>query len=671
MAVHMDGTLVTNVLNKFSEATSNPEKFLSVQEGLYEQFKHVTKSLYDKGINTLKNDKISAKINTTVLPELLVEGFDEEQIWQELELNNEASYNRLLQRVSKLVSSRTLSLKKTPKAVTVKEPADDEEEKAEESDNDSIASKVTLDEDEEEDDDDGFGSQSDGSGDLNFDAFKELEESDEGEDVTQQRREKPKKTVRQTEVDDQFFKLGEMEAFLEREDRREEMRGKQLPPAEDDEDDDESSVDYFQDIPSEDEEDEDESGRNAKYSDFFGTGTADDTGNDEDKMDLDEEEEGDDDENMEEDEESENDQASKRVRFNLDAESSEGEDIADIFGGSKNKAGKSPFEERQERLKSRIQELEDEAVAEKSWQLLGEVTAEARPENALLEEDLQFDHTTRQAPVITEETSKTLEDIIRRRIKDAAFDDVERKIKPVADPREYKKQLVLDQEKSKFSLAELYEQEYLKAQEQQQQQPSASLADPVAEKESTDENHAAIRKMMTSLFSKLDALSNFHYTPKMVNLICNIVKNKKIKGMRISGPVAVSDANLLAPEEVAERPRGDIKSTDERTKTDKLRERRHKKAKQHDKFQQRQKLEKALPADKKQGKAQVLRHLEQAEKDGTVTLIKGRGNNPLKSSTAFFSQLQDTVAAEVKGIKAKIPAKAKDEQKVSGRKLKL
>lgn len=43
-----------------------------------------------------------------------------------------------------------------------------------------------------------------------------------------------------------------------------------------------------------------------------------------------------------------------------------------------------------------------------------------------------------------------------------AWDDVIRKEKPKEDAYEYKKRLTLDHEKSKLSLAEIYEQEYLK-----------------------------------------------------------------------------------------------------------------------------------------------------------------------------------------------------------------
>ena len=42
-----------------------------------------------------------------------------------------------------------------------------------------------------------------------------------------------------------------------------------------------------------------------------------------------------------------------------------------------------------------------------------------------------------------------------------SWDDVERKVKPTEEAREYKKRAVLDQEKSKLSLGEVYEQEYV------------------------------------------------------------------------------------------------------------------------------------------------------------------------------------------------------------------
>jgi U3 small nucleolar ribonucleoprotein component len=49
--------------------------------------------------------------------------------------------------------------------------------------------------------------------------------------------------IRKTEVDDEFFKVGEMEKFLEKEETEKPVK-----------DDDEDSIDYFEDVLSDDDE---------------------------------------------------------------------------------------------------------------------------------------------------------------------------------------------------------------------------------------------------------------------------------------------------------------------------------------------------------------------------------------------------------------------------------
>merc|ERR1712025_819886 len=138
-----------------------------------------------------------------------------------------------------------------------------------------------------------------------------------------------------------------------------------------------------------------------------------------------------------------------------DEDEDEIRDEGSEYGGSDNEVS-------EERLAKKISKLEERAVGAKPWQMGGEVAAPVRPENSLLAEHLEYDTAARQAPTVTEDVARKLEDIIRQRVKDKAWDDVERKVKPVEDPVEYKKKLVLDQEKSKLSLAQVYEEEYMK-----------------------------------------------------------------------------------------------------------------------------------------------------------------------------------------------------------------
>jgi U3 small nucleolar RNA-associated protein MPP10 len=52
----------------------------------------------------------------------------------------------------------------------------------------------------------------------------------------------------------------------------------------------------------------------------------------------------------------------------------------------------------------------------KHWTMQGEITAAKRPMNSALEVDLDFEHNARPAPVITEEVTASLEDLIKSRI---------------------------------------------------------------------------------------------------------------------------------------------------------------------------------------------------------------------------------------------------------------
>merc|ERR1719369_2593168 len=132
---------------------------------------------------------------------------------------------------------------------------------------------------------------------------------------------------------------------------------------------------------------------------------------------------------------------------------------------------------------------------------------------------------------------------------------------------------------------------------------------------------------MTSLFSKLDALSHLHYTPKQKTAEVKIVRNIPSIAVEEVAPVAASNVSLLAPSEIVEKGKGEEMGELEREKTDKNRERREKKAKKRAARKERENKEKSIEKIRpgmgnKYSKQKVMREIEEAEKQGKKGKIK-------------------------------------------------
>ncbi|XP_023789915.1 U3 small nucleolar ribonucleoprotein protein MPP10 [Cyanistes caeruleus] len=651
-------------------AAARPECFLSVQDGLAADFRAMTKTLYDlnKGSNIVRGGP---------LKELVIENFDEEQIWQQLELQNNAVLDFFKKSIARDAEDEDLCLLSDQE-----EDGSDAETSSDKELEDNIMEAETEQMNVYTKDKDKSKTKekqsklresimqkySDEDSDIDFDIEALEQQAKTAKETTL--RKKGRKSV----VDDKFFKLAEMEAFLEHVEKENK-----------EEEEEEDDIDFFEDIISDDEEDLEEakvkpvkSSRDMTYKDFFdpvddddddnGNGVGNDAEEDQEESAIEEQNE----ESMSEFENVDemvehmrSKEASKKVTFNL-PDDSETENVTEVQleKGISPSEIKSSFEKRQEKMSKKIKSLEEALLEEKPWQLKGEVTGQKRPENSLLEETVLFDHAVRMAPVITEETTFQLEDIIKQRILDEAWDDVVPKEKPKEEAFEYKKRISLDHEKSKLSLAEIYEQEYMKLHQQKTE-------------EEENPEHKEIQEMMDSLFQKLDALCNFHFTPKPPVPEVKIVSNLPAISMEEVAPVAVSDAALLAPEEIKEKNKaGDVKTDAEKTPTDKKRELRRKKLRKRMRRKEKEKRQKLLEKMKpeqgtKLSKKAAAAKLKRLTKEGKASLLKDEGKDKaLKSSQAFFSQLQDQVRMQIKDA-SKLKKKQKKEKSISVHKLKL
>lgn len=310
---------------------------------------------------------------------------------------------------------------------------------------------------------------------------------------------------------------------------------KQIVALEDDdrEDDDEEEVDLFADMS--DAEDEDAEQDMDYYDEFFDKpGKKKQTQKVEDAV-SDEEESVDNGARELEDNEYENAVGSAMLDLFADAEE-------DKPKSSKNL---SSFEKQQQKLQAEISELEAELIAEKKWTMKGEVKSADRPVDSLLNDDhapnLEFDRTSKPVPVITDEVTETIEDLIKRRIRSDEFDDLPRRLITDVGKFVQKKKTEVSDQKSAKSLADIYEDEYHGV------EPEDKVTDEI------QAAHEEITDLFTKLNYKLDSLCLAHYIPKP-----NEFKSIEIKvsdapasiSMEDAQPLHVSDEVKLAPQEI-------------------------------------------------------------------------------------------------------------------------
>ncbi|CDK29164.1 unnamed protein product [Kuraishia capsulata CBS 1993] len=236
----------------------------------------------------------------------------------------------------------------------------------------------------------------------------------------------------------------------------------------------------------------------------------------------------------------------------------------------------STFEKQQLEIQKEIAQLEKEQIADKKWQFKGEVTSKQRDHDTLLDDSIQFDRNAKPVPVITSETSETLEEIIRRRILNSEFDELEKR---VLNELKFKpsERVEVSEKKAEKSLAELYEDQY-------------KGVDGSKAEDELKAAHDEISGLFNNLMFKLDALSSAHFRPKNKQATLDIKVETPTISMEDAQPLTMGNSSSLAPQEVystktrvgkdeVQLRSGVVMSKEELSRSDKQRLRRAKKRK--------------------------------------------------------------------------------------------
>ncbi|KAG9525030.1 Mpp10 protein, partial [Aureobasidium melanogenum] len=306
---------------------------------------------------------------------------------------------------------------------------------------------------------------------------------------------------------------------------------------------------------------------------------------------------------------------------------------------------RSAHERRQAALTEEIRRLEAANVAKRDWTLSGEARAADRPVNSLLEEDLEFERVGKPVPVITAEISESLEELIKRRILAEDFQDIIRRrpddLATGNSSRRGRLDFELDDSKNKKSLAEMYEEEHLKATDPNY----VDAKDEKAQKEQRE-----IDALWRDISNKLDSLSSWHFKPKGPATQLDIRVDAPVVRLEDARPTAGAEAaaaSQLAPQEIykageaAEKAEAEIATRgglvvnrEEMSREERKRRRRR------DKEREKKSLANVDPSKKESKKTKERKGIISDLKKGGVKVIGNKG------------QITDVSGAAVKDAKA-------------------
>lgn len=551
------------------------------------------------------------------LEELYVTNLDVESIWEQVQSRNRPMKRYIEQSIKQLIQTT----KENDKNNDVVDNNSDDDDNDDESESDAEPSVL---------------SQDDESYDLNVEESDVQSVESSGDEDTDSKMKKNEDNVSDSDSDS-----GDMENWLDAMDEAESRRLESLNKKEglgqdddsdsgdDDEEDAEDDQAYVErvlyDLDSEndgsDAEGEVEQANEIRFEDFFGSKKASKTRLVDKKRVTDDgevvEDSGDDrDEEEDEDEEGNSDHDSDR-------ESNE-------EGGEHSPETNTKYARRKKALQEQIEQLERDAVGEKSWEVSGEVKSSQRPENSLLGLPVHVERSSKIAPVINQEHLKTIEDMILHRIKDANFDNIvfeppKHKTAPVAEREDPN----LSQEKSHLGLGEIYAEQFLKQ--------SANF-DAKATKDEEDAN------LMIAHFQKvcrqLDALSHFQYAPKPVGSQLDssaaAVQSISLEDVAPTTMLHAEESSTSkAPEQVAGKKRGfeaRFLEGEEASREDRQRARRR----------QRKRKKAAAGESSKDDFADIRR-------DARVVQQKpsSRSSESFSNSKDFFSKMQNEASNDI------------------------